>query len=231
VSGAGTTDRMDTERLSATSRKTYEQLTGDTVPHDLEWTRFVRMWQDLGDDVEESGGKLVVHLDGHRRVFHGGTDARVSTADVDAARDLLQASPPATGSGSLVAVAIDAHAAKILTFDLTAPGTDATTRTVPDREPTGRHPRTVERHTGRDENSDLDSWFDQVAEALLPVSRAGFVVLGHGKGEANTAVAFVERLRHRHAALAGRLRGTGTAQLSGATDAQLEDAARHAIGH
>lgn len=219
--------------MDATSRETYEAITGPTVPHDLEWTRFVRFWQDVADSAEEeSDNRLVVSINGHRVVFHGKTNSRVTVDDIDKARRVLADRPEPGGRGRLVAVAIDEHAARIIDFDLDARGTDASTRRVQDDAgDAARHERALERRSGTDHSGDLLGFYDEVARELTGVIGGDrFVVLGHGKGKANAGAAFVARLEHSHKGLAHRLAGVGQADLSSATDADLEEAARRAVG-
>ena len=167
---------------------------------------------------------------GHREVFRRPHDGRVSIEDVERARHLLAATPEPKGTGALLAVAIDAEHARILDFDLDARTVADTERTVTDEDRRAHHLRTVERHSGHDDERDVLHYFDQVAEALRTTAPdRPFVVLGHGHGKADIAVEFVERLRAAHADVAARVTAVAAVDLSAATDADLEAAAQEAV--
>ncbi|WP_427891803.1 hypothetical protein ACQHIV_04125 [Kribbella sp. GL6] len=68
-------------------RKTYEAILAQPAPRDLLWDRFVTLWRDIADDVEdENGDRLAVKRNGHRVVFHRPHNGRVSIEDVEMAR-------------------------------------------------------------------------------------------------------------------------------------------------
>jgi hypothetical protein len=83
--------------MNAHIRETYEAITEGRAPRALEWTRCVSFWEEVADEVEpESGGRLAVHLNGHRQVFRRQRDGLVSLEDIEHARHLLASTTPAT---------------------------------------------------------------------------------------------------------------------------------------
>ncbi len=210
--------------MNAHTRKTYTSIIGTPAPRNLDWDKFVTLWEDIADRVEnESGDRLAVDLNGHREVFHRPHDGRVSIEDVELARKLLRSSPELLGTGSVVAVTVDAKQARILAFDLDSAKVVDQGETVRDHDPRARHLRTVERHIGRDDEHDLSHFFDDLATAIAQ-DAAGqtFVVLGHGAGKSNVADGFVARLRDRHPSVAEHLAGVADVDLSAVDDAAIE---------
>ncbi|CAM2758483.1 hypothetical protein [Skermania piniformis] len=210
--------------MNANTRKTYTAILGHPAPRNLDWKKFVQLWESLADNVEqESGDRLAVTMNGHREVFHRPHNATVSIEDIERARHLLAASPKPKGSGTLVAVTVDNERARIITFDLDAQAVVDHEHVVDDHDPRARRLRTVERRTGRDDEHDLTGYFDDLAAALTAdAADRTFVVLGHGAGKSNAAEQFVERLRAEHHQLAEHLAGVGVIDLSAASDADIE---------
>ncbi|MFP5020823.1 hypothetical protein [Pseudonocardia phyllosphaerae] len=217
--------------MNAHTRKTYEALVGTPAPRDLEWDKFEHLWSDIADEVKnESGDRLSVTMNGHREVFRRPHDGRVSIEDVERARHLLKAKPETQGEGQslghVIAVAIDEKNARVLDFDLDAVKVTDTEHDVRDHTAQGHHLRTVERHTGHDDEQDLVTYFDDLAKALQnDLQGRKFVVLGHGRGKSDAAAGFVERLDTKHHELYQQLAGTADVDLSAANDAELEHAA------
>jgi hypothetical protein len=218
--------------MNAHTRKTHDAIMQGRAPRDLEWTQFVALWNELADDVQiESGDRLVVHLNGHRDVFHRQHDARVGLQDIERARRLLTEATPELDAGQLVVVTIDAERARIIVFGLgDGRTTEDESRTIDDPVTASRRLRTVERRRGRDDIRDLSRFFDDVAAALASTSpELAVVVLGDGHGKADDAGAFAARVRAHHEALRDRLHGIGRIDLGSATDADLAAAARAVI--
>ncbi|MGJ4844422.1 hypothetical protein [Leifsonia sp. Le1] len=218
--------------MSSHTEKTYAKLTGTPAPRDLEWSEFVTFWEARAEETEqESGDRLAVTMNGHREVFRRPHDGRVSIEDVERARHLLAATPDRKGHGALLAIAVTADEARIFDFDLDAQSVTDTRTTLTDHTREGHHLRTVERHTGHDDESDLIHYFDAIADTLRATVRGReFIVIGHGTGKANVAEGFVERLRAAHHEEAALLRNVVDLDLSAATDADIEDAALAASG-
>lgn len=213
-------------------RKTHDALIGHPAPRDLDWNDFLTMWKDLADKVEnESGDRLSVTMNGHREVFRRPHDGTVGIEDVERARHLLRATPELKGQGHLYAIAVDAKEARLYDFDLDTTTVEATEHTERDHDPRGHHLRTVEKKTGRDDEADLDHYFEQLATAALSEFGAEpFVVFGHGAGKADVARGFVQRLEKEDgAARAAQVVAIVDIDLSAAGEPQLEDAARKAF--
>lgn len=130
------------------------------------------------------------------------------------------------GPEHVLAVAIDERGARILDVHLDGGDVEHTEQHVRDDDPRSRHLRTVERHTGRDDERDLDHFFDELAADLATqVDGSGFVVLGHGHGKSDAAAGFVKRLKDKHHELARRVVAVGNVDLSADSDTELEKAA------
>lgn len=217
--------------MSSHADKTYQEITGARMPHQLHWKDFVAMWQDRAEQVEdESGDRLAVTFNGHREVFRRPHDGRVTIEDVERARKLLTETPDPKGSGDLWAVTVDDKGGKLYHFDLNSQQVADSTRKVRDADPRGRHLRTVERQTGRDDEQDLKRFFDELAEVVQAETKgAQFVVLGHGKGKAAAFLGFTERVKQKHHQLAPQLVGIVDIDLSAARDADIEKAAMQAV--
>jgi hypothetical protein len=211
------------------SEKTRAAILAPRAPRDLEWDRFVEMWQEFADRIEqEPGDRLAVDMNGHREVFHRTDHDDVSIEDIERARHLLRAEPDDLGAGDLLVVTIDNRSARIIDFSLDTPKTDArTTRIVDEPDPTGRHMRTVERQTGRDDEHDLVGFYEDLARRLTnDFPGRSFVLFGHGHGKADTAAGFVARMQQHHKDVHQRIAATTSIDLSAASDTDLERAAR-----
>lgn len=217
--------------MDSHTQKTYDAIVGEPAPRDLEWRKFVTLWNDIADDVtNESGDRLSVTMHGHREVFRRPHDGRVSIEDVERARHLLADTPDDKGRGRLLAITVDDHAARILDFDLDVPQVRDTEHDVRDKDARSHHLRTVERHTGHDDIADLNRFFDNLANAIRKEAQGRrFVVLGHGHGKADAAAEFVNRLHTRHHDVDALLAGVGNIDLSAANDAEIEAKAQQII--
>lgn len=227
--------------MNANTRKTFQSLTSGKAPRDLEWDKFISLWEDIADKVEnESGDRLSVTINGHREVFRRPHDGRVSIEDVERARHLLaehpqtEGGPTPGGTDSVVAVAIDERTARIFTFNIDAQNVQDTEKTMRNPEPDDRHLRKVERQSGNDEKHTMVTFYDEVAKELVDVLNANgqnsFAILGHGKGTSNAGEGLAERIREKHPALRSRLAGVADVDLSAANDAELEQRARAVVG-
>jgi hypothetical protein len=220
--------------MGSHAEKTKDAILGAEAPRDIEWTRFVQMWEDVADRIEdETGDRLAVNMNGHREVFrraHGGV---VGIEDIERARHLLRATPPGRGGDGLLVVAVDTRETRIIDFDLGTDKTRASTRTLEDDDPAADHLRTVERRTGRegDEERDLVGYFTAIGKELTAqYGGRHFVVLGHGKGKANTAAQFVERMRSHDKTVHARVIAVGQIDLSAASETDIVREAKRLAG-
>ncbi|MGW6624273.1 hypothetical protein ACWF99_23915 [Nocardia sp. NPDC055002] len=213
------------------TRKTLASIVGHPAPRDIEWTQFITMWDDIADEVEqEHGDRLAVKMNGHREVFHRPHDGRVSIGDIEHARQLLKDTPVLKGSGDMFVVAMDSERARVLHFDLDTPEVAETERDVTNHDKVAHHLRTVEHHTGHDDQQVFIKYFDDLAVALIEsIGTENFVLLGHGRGNSDVADDFVKRLREINPPLAQRIAGVGVIDLSAADDATLEAAAQRIL--
>jgi hypothetical protein len=217
--------------MDARTRATFDAITEGRAPRDLDWKRFEAFWRDVADEVvEEHGDRLSVTMNGHREVFHRPTDARVTLAEIEKARHLL-GSVEATPVLELLIVAMDEERARLVEIAQPRSGDRVGLATVTNDDHRARRLRTVQRRTSEHDEVALDAYFDAVAEAIraetadLPV-----VLLGHGTGASDAAELFVAHLGTHYPLLLPRIRARGVIDLSNASDAEIEDAARRAIG-
>jgi hypothetical protein len=220
--------------MASHAEKTREAILGAEAPRDIEWTRFVQMWEDTADRIEdETGDRLAVDHHDHRAVFRREHNGIVGIEDIERARHLLRATDSAPGGGTgedgLLVVAVDTRTTRIIDFDLNTPKTRASSRTVESDEPnpTTERLRTVERQSGRDDEHDLVSYFTSIGKELTGKNPGrDFVVLGHGHGKANTAEQFVERMRSHDKTVHARVLAVGQIDLSAASDTDIERTAK-----
>lgn len=220
------------EGMTSHAEKTRDAILGPEAPRDIEWTRFVQMWEDTADRIEdETGDRLAVILNGHREVFRREHSGIVGIEDIERARHLLRATPETQGGGGLLVVAVDNRATRIIDFDLNTAKTRASSRTLEGSDPTADHLRTVERQTGRDDEHDLVGYFTAIGRELTAqYPGREFVVLGHGHGKANTAEQFVERMKSHDKTVHARIIAVGQIDLSAASDTAIAREAKRLAG-
>lgn len=220
--------------MGSHAEKTRGAILGAEAPRDIEWTRFVQMWEDVADRIEdETGDRLAVDMNGHREVFRRAHDGIVGIEDVERARHLLRATPGDQGGGELLVVAVDNRETRIIDFDLNTEKTRASTRKLQDDDPTADHLRTVERRSGRegDEERDLVGYLTSIGKELTAhYGGRKFVVLGHGKGKANTAEQFVARMKTHDKTVHARVLAVGQIDLSAASDTDIVREAKRLAG-
>jgi stalled ribosome rescue protein Dom34 len=97
-----------------------------------------------------------------------------------------------------------------------------------------KDPHGFERHLEHRKEADYrgqrvpeaDEFYERVAQRLT--SGSSIVLVGDGTGKSSAMRYFLEYLKHKHKAIADRVRGTEDANLSGITLGQIEEiAARH----
>lgn len=219
--------------MSDHAEKTKARLLSSPAPRDIEWDHFVTMWQHYADRVEqESGDRLAVDMNGHRVVFHRPHDARVGIEDVERARHLFADHASTQGSGHLFVVTLTDEDARFYDFDLNAHAVEVDQHEhEKNPDPRGHHMRTVEKKTGRDDEKDLDRFFDDLVSDLeKDAAGRDFVLLGHGTGKANATDQFVAFLERRHSPLRDHLRAVGTIDLSAAGEPEIEKKAQELSG-
>jgi hypothetical protein len=218
--------------MTSHAEQTRDAILGDEAPRDIEWTRFVQMWEDTADRVEdETGDRLAVNLNGHREVFHREHNGIVGIEDIERARRLLRDPPRPQGGGGLLVVAVDNRTTRIIDFDQNSAKTRTSSRTVEALDPTADHLRTVERRTGRDDERDLVGYFTAIGRELTEqYPGRHFVVLGHGHGKSNTAEQFVQRMKSHDKTVHARILAVGQVDLSAASDTDLAREAKRLAG-
>jgi arginine repressor len=208
--------------VNAHTRKTIAKIQSHPAPRQLKWNDFVRVWDDVADSVEyEKGDRLVVHINNERVVFHRPHNDVVSIDDIERARALLSTRPESGEAGTLLAVTIDTKGARLIDYDLDSARTLKTERDVRNSDPHARRMRAVERRTGTDNEEGLLHYFDDVAVAVGETGET-FVVLGTGGGKSDVAAEFIGRLQDRHPQVAEHLAGSGSIDLSAASDSDIE---------
>lgn len=219
--------------MNANTRKTLETIRSHPTPRELDWKKFVSLWQSIADEVDqESGDRLVVKIHGRREVFRRPNNNAVPIDDIERARHLLDSEPEPRGRSRILAVVIDRRGARLLDVDLGGQQVEESERKVDNPDSRGRHLRTVEKQTHQDMEQEMTKLYDELAR-LLATDENGrkFVVFGYGQGQANAARKFVERIQNNHSAIASRLVGVeDDVDLSATTDAQLEARARRMVG-
>lgn len=219
--------------VTSKPEKIRERILGHPAPRDIEWRDFITMWEHYADRVEEeSGDRLAVNMNGHRVVFRREKDGLVGIQGVEDARHLFAAHESTEGSGTLFVVTLTEKDARFYDFDLSAHDVEVDQHEHErNPDPRGHHMRTVERKTGRDDEADLDRFFDDLVAELGKDARGrDFVLLGHGAGKSNAAEAFVKFLEHRHSQLRDHLIAVGDIDLSAAGEPEIEKKAQQLAG-
>jgi hypothetical protein len=217
--------------MDAHTRKTLEAITGGRAPRELDWKKFETFWRNVADSVEnESGDRLAVTLNGHRSVFHRPHDARVTMAEIEQARHLLNEAAAPSATPDLLVLVMDQERTRFVELGAPGSGWRRELEQVENDDHRARRLRTVERRSTKHDEVTLDPYFDAVALALVPAARnLPVVLLGHGAGASNIADLFLVRLESHHAQLVPLITASGEADLSTATLADIDEAARRIV--
>jgi hypothetical protein len=127
-------------------------------------------------------------------------------------------------SDRLVAVAITQHNAKLW---LTGLGPDAKPQLIeaPDVKDRYMHVREMQHEGGHDSEHTDPRYYEEIALALAKAPR--ILLLGHGKGKANSMAKFVKYLEDKHPQVAGKVAGTVAINLQAMTDREILEMSRN----
>ena len=108
--------------------------------------------------------------------------------------------------------------------------TDATKGAIPEAiflpEARGRHHhvREAQHHGGHDTDQYSSQYYEQIAEALTDVGDV--LLLGHGKGKANSMLMLVQYLERHHPEIAQKIVGAQDVNMDALSEPQLLEIAR-----
>ena len=127
-------------------------------------------------------------------------------------------------SDRLVAIAITQNDAKVW---LTGLDPDAKARKieVPDAKARFMHVREAQHHRGHDVDHSDPSFYEEIAQSVSKASH--ILLLGHGKGKANSVTKLVQYLQEKHPQTAGKVVGTIDINLEAMTDPEILALARN----
>jgi hypothetical protein len=109
-------------------------------------------------------------------------------------------------------------------------GTDAVRGTMPQEiflpEDRGRHHhvRQAQHHGGHDTDQYADQYYEAIANALRDVGEV--LLLGHGKGKANSMLMLIQYLERHRAEVAHKIVGAVDVNMDALTEPQLLEVAR-----
>jgi hypothetical protein len=127
-------------------------------------------------------------------------------------------------SDRLVAVAITQNDAKLW---LTGLDPDAVFKKIeaPDAKDRYMHVREAQHHRGHDNEHSDHSYYEEIAQAVAKAPH--ILLLGHGKGKANSVNKFVEYLQEKHPQIASKVAGTIDINLQAMTDREILSMSRN----
>jgi hypothetical protein len=130
-------------------------------------------------------------------------------------------------SDRLVAIAITQNDAKVW---LTGLDPDAKPMTIeaPDVKARFMHVREAQHHRGHDVDHDDHSYYEEIAQSISKASH--ILLLGHGKGKANSVTKLVQFLQEKHPQIAGKVAGTLDINLQAMTDPEILALSRNWFG-
>jgi hypothetical protein len=121
-------------------------------------------------------------------------------------------------SDRLVAVSITQNEAKVW---LTGLDPDSLPKKIdaPDAKDRYMHVREMQHHRGHDSEHSDHSYYEEIAQALVKAPQ--ILLLGHGKGKANSVAKFIRFLQDKHPQTAAKVAGTMDINLQALTDPEI----------
>lgn len=211
----------------------YRSILNGKLPRNLYWKSVLELVEHLGK-IEQHGDEFTFIVENQRAFFKRPHTGVLDTKEVAQLRSVLRAAeraqiseePPQLQAGRTVIV-IDHHAAHIYSLnDGTAPQDETSVKPY---DPSGFHHHLIHRkeaHYKGERVPEDDSFYEQIAKDLAPVSVV--VVVGHGTGTSSAAVYLMDYLKHHHPDTARKVVATESVDLSALSVPQIEEIAiRH----
>jgi hypothetical protein len=204
-------------------------LTGK-LPRNLSWSDTVELIGQIGE-VQPHGSDEFVFIVGTNRAFfkHPHTHD-LGVEEVARLRKFLREASPAAVSAKpaqpcRMVVVIDHHVAHV--YQDTDQKVPAAEHTVRPYDPSGFHRHTVhkkEAHYKGERVPEDKSFYEQIAQDLLPANE--IVLIGHGTGKSSAVDHLAEYLKTSHHDISLHVVATETADLSALTEPEIEAIAK-----
>ncbi len=212
----------------------HQSLLHGKLPRSLHWSDAVELIGHLGKVEAQGGDDFAFVVGGQRELFKRPNTPEVGVAEVSRLRKFLKDA----GSGSApieyaqpcrMIVVIDHHAAHVFR-DLGGSRPKEEVAVEP-YDPHHFQHHLIHRkqaHYQGDRVPEETSFYEDVAQALVPANE--IVLVGHGTGKSSAVDFLVEYLKGHHIDISRRVKATETADLSALTEPEIEAIAkRHMI--
>jgi hypothetical protein len=208
----------------------HQSLLHGKLPRSLHWSDAVELIGHLGQVEAQGGDDFAFVVGTQRELFKRPNTPEVGVAEVSRLRKFLkeagsESAPIEYAQPCRMVVAIDHHAAHLFR-DLggSRPKEEAT---VEPYDPHHFHHHLIHRkeaHYQGDRVPEETSFFEEVAQALVPANE--IVLIGHGTGKSSAVDVLVEYLKKHHVDISRRVKATETADLSALTEPEIEAIAK-----
>jgi len=212
----------------------HQSLLHGKLPRSLHWSDAVELIGHLGQVEAQGGDDFTFVVGTQRELFKRPNTPEVGVAEVSRLRKFLkdagsESAPIEHTQPCRMVVVIDHHAAHLFR-DLggSRPKEEVT---VEPYDPHHFHHHLIHRkeaHYQGDRVPEETSFYEEVAQALVPANE--IVLIGHGTGKSSAVDVLVEYLKKHHIDISRRVKATETADLSALTEPEIEAIAkRHMI--
>jgi len=212
----------------------HRSLLHGKLPRGLHWSDAVDLIGHLGQVEAQGGDDFAFVVGAQRELFKRPHTPEFGVAEVSRLRKFLKdagsESPPVKHMQPCrMVVVIDHHAAHI--FRDLGGSRPKEEITVEPYDPHHFHRHLVHRkeaHYQGDRVPEESSFYEEVAQNLVPANE--IVLIGHGTGKSSAVDVLVDYLKKHHAEISRRVKATETADLSALTEPEIEAIAkRHMI--
>ena len=208
-------------------------LLAGKLPRNLSWSEVVELIGKLGE-VQPHGGDEVAFVVGSQRAFFKRPHAHeLETGELARLRRFLNEaglsapSPPPKQTGRMIVV-IDHHAARLYQdVGGSRPVVEASAKPY---DPNGFHRHLIHRKEAHYEGERVPeetSFYEQVANGLVPAQE--IILIGHGTGKSSALEFLAHYLKTNHPTIFQRVTATETVDLSSLTEPEIEAIAKKHI--
>lgn len=208
----------------------HQSLLHGKLPRSLHWSDAVELIGHLGQVEAQGGDDFAFVVGTQRELFKRPNTPEVGVAEVSRLRKFLkdagsESAPIEYAQPCRMVVVIDHHAAHLFR-DLggTRPKEEVI---VEPYDPHHFHHHLIHRkeaHYQGDRVPEEASFYEEVAQALVPANE--IVLIGHGTGKSSAVDILVEYLKKHHIDISRRVNATETADLSALTEPEIEAIAK-----
>jgi len=208
--------------LSNAHTRTYEMVFQHPISHNLEWRELKSLFSEMGSVSEEHNGNLKISVHGQTIVFstaHGKDVA--SSEEVIKIRHFLEDAGLKQNSMHAMAktLLITIDHAEALVFHLEMKD-EVPDKIVPyDPHGLGRHCHTLKTDISIHEKANRKSFYEGIAKTAEGAER--ILVFGDGTGSSSEMKLFLTELEEEHPAIASKICGSCTVDLSHLSEPQL----------